>query len=232
MRHGVKGNHLGRKAGHRRALLANLANALFTHKRINTTLAKAKALRIYAEPLVTKAVKAAKTESAASATHQHRVVFSSLQNKEAVKELFGPIAQKVGDRPGGYLRIIRTGFRKGDGAETAIELVDFNEVYGKKTDEAASAKRTRRGGKRVAVSGTSPAVAVAAPLVAAPIIEDVVEEVVTPVEHVAETRTVVEPVAGLDQELLEAGFDESSMKEVQGGDVYIDPTPESNDDQA
>jgi large subunit ribosomal protein L17 len=238
MRHGVKGNHLGRKVGHRRALLANLAIALFTHKRISTTVAKAKALRVYAEPLITKAVKAAKTESAASATHQHRVVFSFLQNKEAVKELFGPIATKVGDRPGGYLRIIKTGFRKGDGAETAlIELVDFNEVYGKKSDSdsaEAGAKRTRRGGKKIAVSGTAPAAAIVA--TATPIIEDVVE-VVAPLEHVTETvvETTTEVVTGLDQELAEAGFSESNMTEVEGGDIYIDPTPdttENTDDKA
>jgi large subunit ribosomal protein L17 len=107
MRHSKKFNHLSRKKGHRRALLANLSNALIEHKRINTTLAKAKALRVYIEPLVTKAKK--------NTVHAQRTVFSQLQNKEAIKELFGAVAEKVGDRPGGYTRIIKTGFRKGDG---------------------------------------------------------------------------------------------------------------------
>ena len=134
MRHNKKFNHLGRKKGHRVALLKNLSNALIEHKRINTTLAKAKALRVHIEPIVTKA----KTDS----SHSRRVVFSYLQNKEAVKELFGTIAGKIGDRPGGYTRIIKTGFRKGDGAELAmIEFVDFNEVY-------TNAKAGKSGGRR------------------------------------------------------------------------------------
>ena len=134
MRHGKKFNHLKRKKGHRRALLANLAIALVEHKRINTTLAKAKALRVYVEPLVTKA----KTNT----VHNQRTVFSYLQNKEAIKSLFGEIADKIGDRPGGYTRVIKTGFRKGDGAEMAmIEFVDFNEVY-------TNAKEGKKGGRR------------------------------------------------------------------------------------
>ena len=143
MRHGKKFNHLSRKAGHRKALLRNLSMALIEHKRINTTLAKAKALRQFIEPLVTK--------SKNNSMHSRRVVFSYLQNKEAVKELFGPIAAKVGDRPGGYVRIIKTGFRKGDAAEMAmIEFVDFNEVYtgGKDTSTGGGRRRRRRrGGK-------------------------------------------------------------------------------------
>ena len=137
MRHGKKFNHLSRKKGHRNALLKNLSNALIEHKRINTTVAKAKALRTHLEPIITKA----KTNT----THSRRVVFSYLQSKEAVTELFGPIAAKVEERPGGYLRIIKTGFRKGDGAETAmIEFVDFNETYSPKT-AGKSGKRSRRG---------------------------------------------------------------------------------------
>ena len=120
MRHGKKFNHLGRKAAHRKALLRNLAIALIEHKRINTTVAKAKALRQYIEPLITKAK--------ANTTHSRRVVFSYLQHKDSIKELFGDIATKIGDRPGGYLRIIKTGFRKEDGAElTIIEYVEYNE---------------------------------------------------------------------------------------------------------
>jgi large subunit ribosomal protein L17 len=143
MRHGKKFNHLKRKAAHRKALLRNMSAALIEHKRIKTTLAKAKALRQYIEPLVTKA----KDDS----MHNRRVVFSYLHDKEAVKELFGPVAAKVGDRPGGYVRIIRLGFRRSDGAEMAmIEFVDFNETYeaGRKSGKGGGKKkRTRRGGK-------------------------------------------------------------------------------------
>jgi large subunit ribosomal protein L17 len=140
MRHGDKINNLGRTASHRKALLKNLASQLITYKRINTTLAKAKALRKFIEPLITKAKD--------NTTHQRRIVFSYLQDKEAVTELFGPIAEKVGGRPGGYTRIIKLGIRVGDNAETAmIELVDFNEIYGKgKGEVKETAKRTRRGG--------------------------------------------------------------------------------------
>ncbi len=141
MRHGKKFNHLGRQRGHRKALLKNLSNALIKHKRIKTTLAKAKALRKYLEPLITKS----KTNS----VHSQRVVFSYLQNKEAIKELFGEIAGKVGSRPGGYLRVIKLGFRQGDGAEMAmIEFVDYNEVYSGKSDAGSGKKRTRRGRRR------------------------------------------------------------------------------------
>ncbi|MBB4079880.1 large subunit ribosomal protein L17 [Lewinella aquimaris] len=139
MRHGKKVNHLSRKSAHRKALLRNLTIALITHKRINTTLAKAKALRVYAEPLITK--------SKSNDTHNRRTVFSYLQDKVAVEELFSTVADKVADRPGGYLRVIKTGFRLGDGAEMAmIELVDFNEVYNK--DGAKSTGKTRRSRRR------------------------------------------------------------------------------------
>lgn len=140
MRHGKKFNHLKRKEGHRKALMRNLAAGLIEHKRINTTLAKAKALRIYLEPLVTKARK--------GDMHQRRVVFSYLQNKAAVAELFGPIAEKIGDRPGGYLRIIKTGFRRSDSAEMAmIEFVDYNDVYtAGKSQGGGRRRRRRRGG--------------------------------------------------------------------------------------
>ena len=145
MRHGDKQNNLGRKKAHRDALLANLTIELIRHKRIVTTLAKAKALRVYAEPLFTK--------SKDNSTHQRRVVFSYLQNKEAAKELFDVVGPKIASRPGGYTRIIKLGIRVGDNAEKAmIELVDFNEIYGKGIGEAAApAKKTRRAGaKKVA----------------------------------------------------------------------------------
>jgi large subunit ribosomal protein L17 len=143
MRHGDKINNLGRTASHRAALLSNLASQLIAHKRIVTTLAKAKVLRTYIEPLITKAKE--------NTTHQRRVVFSYLQDKEAIIELFGTVAEKVAGRPGGYTRIIKLGKRTGDAAETAmIELVDFNDIYGKGKGEAKEAgKRTRRaGGKK------------------------------------------------------------------------------------
>jgi large subunit ribosomal protein L17 len=138
MRHGDKINNLGRTASHRRALLSNMACELIVHKRIVTTLAKAKALRTYIEPLITKAKD--------NTTHQRRIVFSYLQDKEATGELFGAVAEKVAGRPGGYTRVIKLGIRHGDNAETAlIELVDFNEIYGKGKSEAKEpAKKTRR----------------------------------------------------------------------------------------
>lgn len=137
MRHGKKINHLGRKAGHRQALLSNMASSLILHKRIFTTVAKAKALRKYVEPLITRA----KTDT----MHSRRMVFSYLQNKESVKELFGTVASRIAERPGGYTRIIKLGDRRlGDSAEMClIELVDFNEIYGKETP--AKKAKTRRG---------------------------------------------------------------------------------------
>ncbi len=194
MRHGDKINNLGRTASHRRALLANLAIALIEHKRITTTLAKAKALRKYAEPLITKAKD--------NSTHSRRIVFSYLQNKEALKELFGTVAEKVGERPGGYLRIIKLGFRRGDGAETAmIELVDFNETYNPNEGKVRQAKKTRRGGKKVAAAAIAEAPAAVAPIEDEAIVEEqeieaaeeVVEEVVAaPAEAVAEVAAEVE----------------------------------------
>src|SRR5665213_2678892 len=141
MRHGDKGNNLSRTASHRKALLSNLTCQLFEHKKIVTTLAKAKALRPYVEPLITKAKD--------NTTHQRRLVFSHLQDKDAVKELFDVISAKVAARPGGYTRVIKLGKRVGDNAELAmIELVDYNEIYGKGIGEtAAPAKKTRRAGK-------------------------------------------------------------------------------------
>jgi large subunit ribosomal protein L17 len=140
MRHGDKVKNLSRTKAHRDALLSNLACQLIEHKRIVTTLAKAKALRVYVEPLITKG----KTNT----THQRRIVFSYLQDKTAIVELFGAVAEKVAGRPGGYTRIIKLGARPGDNAEKAmIELVDFNDIYGKGKGEAKTAtKKTRRAG--------------------------------------------------------------------------------------
>jgi len=163
MRHGDKIKNLGRTQAHRSALMSNMAAQLITHKRIVTTLAKAKALRTYVEPLITKAKD--------NTTHQRRIVFSYLQDKEAVAELFSTIAEKVGGRPGGYTRVIKLGARHGDNAETAmIELVDFNEVYGKgKGETKEPAKKTRRGRtSKKAETAAAPAVAEAPAVDAAP----------------------------------------------------------------
>lgn len=146
MRHGKKFNHLKRKKGHRDATLRALSVSLIMHKRITTTLAKAKALRLFVEPVMTK--------SKSNTTHSRRLVFSSLMHKEAVKELFNEVAGKIADRPGGYTRVIKTGFRKTDSAEMAIiELVDYNTDYTSgKSSSKSSGKRSRRGGKKAVVS--------------------------------------------------------------------------------
>ena len=140
MRHNKAINHLGRKSGHRKALLANMATSLILNKRIQTTVAKAKALKMYVEPLITK--------SKEDTTHSRRVVFSYLKNKEAVTELFRTVAPKIADRPGGYTRVLKTGFRQGDGADMAlIELVDFNEAALAAANKPAK-KTTRRSSKK------------------------------------------------------------------------------------
>lgn len=161
MRHGKKFNHLGRTASHRSALLSNMACSLIEHKRINTTVAKAKALRVFVEPILTKA----KEDS----THNRRIAFSYLQSKEAVTELFRNVAPKIANRNGGYTRIIKTGFRVGDAADTAlIELVDFNELYNPNAEEKKATRRSRRSTKKEAAP-----VEVAAPAVEeAPVVEE------------------------------------------------------------
>ena len=164
MRHGKKVNHLGRTSAHRKAMLSNMAASLILHKRINTTVAKAKALRKYIEPLITK--------SKEDTTHSRRVVFGYLQNKEAVTELFREISQKIANRPGGYTRILRTGFRIGDAAEMCMmELVDYNENYSQNKGGKKKAKSTRRGGKKkteTPVETTEQPVAEAAPAAETP----------------------------------------------------------------
>ena len=221
MRHGKKDNHLSRTKAHRGALMRNLAIALIRHKRINTTLAKAKALRGFIEPLVTKARN--------NTTHSRRVVFSYLQNKEAAQELFGPVAAKVGERPGGYVRVLRTGFRRGDAAEMAmIEFVDFNEVYVIEKGGAAAPeqkekdtgkKRSRRGGKGGGKAAGG-ATAVVETITPDETIEEAVEtaanEAVEDVEEAAEE--VVEAVEEAAAEAEETPADEagaSSEKEEE-----------------
>lgn len=179
MRHGVKINHLGRKTPHRKALMRNLACQLIQHKRIVTTLAKAKALRVFVEPLLTKSKK--------DDTHQRRIVFSYLQDKEALKELFGTVSMKISDRPGGYCRIIKLERRLGDAADMAmIELVDFNEIYNPKTVVGEEKKKTRRSRAKKPVA--TPVAAAATPEVAAPVVEEaaapIVEETAAPVAEV------------------------------------------------
>ncbi len=145
MRHNKAINHLGRKSSHRKAMLANMATSLIMHKRITTTVAKAKALKSYVEPLITK--------SKDDSTHSRRMVFSYLKNKEAIKELFGVIAPKIADRPGGYTRVLHTGFRLGDGADMAlIELVDFNEAA-----LAAGKKEVKKSTRRSRAKKAAPA---------------------------------------------------------------------------
>jgi large subunit ribosomal protein L17 len=195
MRHNKKVNHLGRKSAHRKAMLANMASSLLIHKRISTTLAKAKALRSYVEPLITKA----KDDT----THSRRVVFSYLQDKDAVSALFREISAKIADRPGGYTRILKTGNRLGDNAEMCImELVDYNEAMLAAKEDAAKGKkrRSRRGGAKKAENVTAPekakATEKAAPVAKqevkvvedAEIVEEVVETPVVETEDTTETK--------------------------------------------
>ena len=145
MRHGKKINHLGRKTAHRKAMLANMACSLIEHKRINTTVAKAKALKQFIEPLITKS-KAENNLSTEKGTHNRRIVFRSLRDKEAISELFSVVSEKIGERPGGYTRIIKLGNRLGDNADMAmIELVDFNEIYNADKAKKKTTRRSRRG---------------------------------------------------------------------------------------
>jgi len=177
MRHGKKFNHLGRTASHRSAMLSNMACSLIEHKRINTTVAKAKALRVYVEPILTKAKE--------DTTHNRRTVFSYLQSKEAVTELFRTVAPKIAERNGGYTRIIKTGFRPGDAADTAlIELVDFNELYNPNAEEKKATRRSRRTTKKAET-----AVVEAAPKTEAKAEEPVAEATEEPKADAAEEKT-------------------------------------------
>lgn len=180
MRHGKKIAHLGRTASHRKAMMANMASSLIEHKRINTTVAKAKALKKFVEPLITKA----KSDT----THNRRVVFSALRNKYAVSELFRDIAEKVADRPGGYTRIIKVGSRLGDNASMAlIELVDFNDTY--VTEKPTKKRSRRRGGKKKAETASAASEAD----IAEDVVEEVTEEVAAPeTEEVAVEETPTE----------------------------------------
>jgi len=202
MRHGKKIAHLGRTASHRKAMMANMASSLIEHKRINTTVAKAKALKKFVEPLITKA----KIDT----THNRRVVFSALRNKYAVSELFRDIAEKVADRPGGYTRIIKVGSRLGDNASMAlIELVDFNDTY--VTEKPTKKRSRRRGGKKKAE--TAPAAS------EADIAEDVVEEVT---EEVAAPET--EEVAVEEMPIQEESEEKTKAADPATEEVTEDPS--------
>ncbi|MCX6192960.1 MAG: 50S ribosomal protein L17 [Cytophagales bacterium] len=210
MRHGKKFNHLGRTASHRAALLSNMASSLILHKRIQTTVAKAKELRKYVEPMITKS----KTDS----TNNRRVVFSYLQNKDAIKELFSIVSEKVANRPGGYTRIIKLGNRLGDNAEMCfIELVDFNEtMLAASAEKAGKTRRSRRGGATKATEAAAPVAAAEQPsaevIEEAPVAEVVAEEVA---EVEAPAEVVVEETAPevAEEEAPEAPATEESTEE-------------------
>jgi large subunit ribosomal protein L17 len=199
MRHGKKINHLGRTASHRKALLSNMASSLILHKRITTTVAKAKALRKYVEPLITKT----KDDS----THNRRIVFSYLQNKYSVQELFGPVAEKTASRPGGYTRIIRLGSRLGDNAEICMmELVDFNELLIGEATAKPKAKRTRRSKAAAGADDAKSSATEAVVVEEAPVAEAAVQEVAA---ESAEEAAAEAPEEGTD----EASADDSAEEE-------------------
>lgn len=224
MRHGKKVNHLSRTDSHRRAMLANMASSLILHKRITTTLAKAKALRVYVEPIITR--------SKDDSTHSRRTVFSYLQNKEVVSILFRDIAAKVADRPGGYTRILKMGNRLGDNASMAlIELVDYNEIY--TSGESVSEKKStrRRGSKSKKADDSPAAVAAAAPQAE---IEEVVEASV--VEEIQAEEIQAEEVQVEEVQVEAEEVEEVEVQEIQAEETEIEASaPEetpSEDTQA
>jgi len=227
MRHGKKFNHLGRTASHRAALLSNMASSLILHKRIETTVAKAKELRKYVEPLITK--------SKDDSTNNRRVVFAYLQNKESVKELFGIVSEKVANRPGGYTRIIKLGNRLGDNAEICfIELVDFNEtMLAASAEKAGKTRRSRRSGAKKEEGSDS--IVAAAPAIEAPSAE-VVEDAVVVEEVVAEEAPVAEVVAETEVAVEEVATEEVVAEEAPAAEEPTDapateePTEEKGED--
>jgi len=225
MRHGKKFNHLGRTASHRAALLSNMASSLILHKRIETTVAKAKELRKYVEPLITK--------SKDDSTNNRRVVFAYLQNKESVKELFGIVSEKVANRPGGYTRIIKLGNRLGDNAEICfIELVDFNEtMLAASAEKAGKTRRSRRSGAKK--EDSSEAIVAAVPSNEAPsaeVIEDevVLEEVVA--EEAPASEEAVEVVDETEVAALEVAPEEAVAEEPTDAPVTEETTEEKGED--
>ncbi|MCK5105702.1 MAG: 50S ribosomal protein L17 [Cyclobacteriaceae bacterium] len=214
MRHGKRFNHLGRTASHRKAMLSNMASSLILHKRISTTVAKAKALRQYVEPLITKS----KTDS----THSRRIVFSYLQDKESVKVLFDEISEKVNDRPGGYTRIIKTGSRLGDNADMCImELVDYNELLlAEKEPKKAKTRRSRRGKKSTQTEA----------------LPEVTAEPVSETEDVEETDMVSEPaeeqVDDVKAEIVEETVEEVKETETITAEASEEESKESSEPDA
>ena len=222
MRHGKKLNHLSRQSGHRKSMLANMACSLIEHKRINTTVAKAKALKQFVEPLITK--------SKEDTTHNRRICFAYLRSKYAVTDLFRDVAAKVGDRPGGYTRIIKMGNRLGDNADMAmIELVDFNELYngGKKEEKKG---RTRRAKK----SSSTEKTVVAETATSSPIVEEsepIVEET-APIVDVEETEVVTNETEQMEDpsEIVEDSIESEQADEVPVAEVdetVADETPDT-----
>ena len=210
MRHGKKVNHLGRKTAHRHAMLSNMACSLIEHKRISTTIAKAKALRVYVEPILTK--------SKDDSTHARRTAFSYLKSKEAVSELFRTIAPKIADRPGGYTRIIRTGYRLGDNAEMClIELVDFNEIYQAGEAKKTTTRRSRRGGSAKTAAPAAETATEAPATEEAPAVEDTTAEVVeeTPATEEAAPEADAAPEAEAADSTEEGNSEEDEKKEDQ-----------------
>ncbi|MBT6014242.1 MAG: 50S ribosomal protein L17, partial [Flavobacteriales bacterium] len=206
MRHGKKFNHLGRKAAHRKAMLANMACSLIEHKKIKTTLSKAKALRLYVEPLITK--------SKNDTTHSRRTVFSYLKQKEAITELFGDVASKVAERPGGYTRILKLSNRLGDNAQMAfIELVDYNETY--TTDKPKKKKARRSGGGSKTTETAVVTETVVAEEVATENVTTEVVEVEEKTEEVVETAEVVEETVA---EVTEEKDTTEEIKEEESND--------------
>lgn len=228
MRHKKKINHLSRKTAHRHAMLSNMASSLILHKRINTTVAKAKALKMYVEPLITK--------SKNDTTHSRRLVFAQLQDKEAVTTLFREVSPKVADRPGGYTRIIKTGNRLGDNAEMCmIELVDFNELLLGASDDKKKTRRSRRGGS-TAKKADAPAAAVAAP---APAKEAEVAEAPAEVEEVKEEaapaaveETVVEEPAKEEAAPEAEAPAEEPKAEAETAEAATEEAPEAKAEEA
>ncbi|MEP1094604.1 MAG: 50S ribosomal protein L17 [Cyclobacteriaceae bacterium] len=215
MRHGKKFNHLGRKTAHRSAMLSNMASSLIMHKRINTTVAKAKALRKYIDPILTKS----KTDD----TNSRRVVFSYLQDKESVTELFNTVAEKISSRPGGYTRILRTGSRLGDNAEMCVmELVDFNELMLSETEGKAKTRRSRRGGKAKTEAS--------AKVEEAQVVEEVAAEETEVKEEIVEEETKVEEVA---ETVAEAEVQEEAPETVEEAPAAdpADETPKAEDSE-
>ena len=203
MRHGKKINHLGRTASHRKAMLSNMGTSLILHKRISTTLAKAKELKKFVEPLVTRAKE--------DTTHNRRIAFSYLKSKEAIKALFGEVIEKVGTRPGGYTRIIKTGFRLGDNAEMCIiELVDFNELMLK--DAAPAKKTTRRSRRSTGTAASTPAPA-------------------APQAVVVEETSAVEAEISEGTPVAEAEVEEESSAPVAEAGTEETPTAETSDEE-